>query len=47
VLFGERSFGVRAVDRGSEAQRESRNFAQYELLPWDIKTGIEDLDKIS
>lgn len=21
-------------------------FAQYELLAWDVKTGIEDLDKI-
>jgi uncharacterized protein YciI len=21
--------------------------AQYELLPWDVKTGIEDLDKIA
>jgi uncharacterized protein YciI len=20
--------------------------AQYELLPWDVKTGVEDLDKI-
>jgi uncharacterized protein YciI len=23
------------------------NFAQYELLAWDVKTGVEDLDKIS
>lgn len=21
-------------------------FAQYELLPWDVKTGIDDLDSI-
>jgi uncharacterized protein YciI len=23
-----------------------RKYAQYELLEWDVKTGIEDLDKI-
>jgi len=23
-----------------------QKFAQYELLVWDVKTGIEDLDKI-
>ena len=24
----------------------THKFAQYELLAWDVKTGIEDLDKI-
>lgn len=24
----------------------THKLAQYELLPWDVKTGVEDLDKI-
>jgi len=41
-------------DSGAEALDQIRDqdpftthkIAQYELLPWDVKTGVEDLDRI-
>jgi uncharacterized protein YciI len=37
----------KALDRiRDEDPFTKHKFAQYELLVWDVKTGIEDLDKI-
>ncbi|OEO31579.1 hypothetical protein VW23_015495 [Devosia insulae DS-56] len=36
-----------ALDRVREGDPFTRHkLAQYELLPWDVKTGVEDLDRI-
>jgi uncharacterized protein YciI len=39
--------GNEMLDRIRDGDPFTRhNFAQYELLVWDVKTGVEDLDSI-